>query len=122
MLLISALLNKFSAAGAHVVSINMPYSAAFCVPFYCLLGKFIFKQAVNNQYLHVLYFPLAATLSSMILFYYSWVNQTEGVSFFAEKIASAPIFYATGAGTLSLFLVLALVNLRKPQGKPKESE
>lgn len=121
ILLITGLMNTFSAPGVRVVSINVPYLAAFCAPLYFCLNTFVFKEAVTRSYLHVVYFPLAAMLSSLILFYYSHTNQSEGISYFADKIASAPVYYATGAGTLLLFLLISLMKIDKKIQHPVDA-
>lgn len=110
LILISVLLESTGLTALKLISLNMASIAAPCGTIYIIAHNFIFNDLIRNKYLHLILFPVATFLSATILFIYSLIYRSKGVSFFATDIASIPLYSATAAGTISVFGIGLLVS------------
>ncbi|MNG12208.1 hypothetical protein D3C84_958050 [compost metagenome] len=110
LILLAVLLENTGITALKIISTNMASIGAPCGTVYIIAHNFIFKDLIRNKYLHLISFPAATFFSASILFIYSSTHRTEGVSFFATDIASTPLYSASAAGTVSIFLIGFLVS------------
>ena len=110
LILIAVLLENTEFTTLKLISTNMASIGAPCGTIYIIAHNFIFKDLIRSKYLHLILFPVATFLSATMLFIYSSIYRTEGVSFFATDIASTPLYSASAVGTMSVFVVGLLVS------------